>query len=232
MGFRFRKSVRLGKFIRVNFSRSGMSLGLGPPGANMNVGPRGVRKTVGIPGTGLSYQTFSKWSGSRPRRRAEGPAPTPEAQPSSSAVPAQAKPKRPVAGKVIVVVVLAFGLYALIRSPTPPSPVTPTPPSLPPPSVPALAAPTTIASPSTANIQTEPISPPLDARPLSTDEIREVQTWLKAFTLDPGPIDGLPGPLTTAAVRKYEATRQLPISGSIDRKLLERLRGDSGGPIR
>lgn len=66
MGFRFRKTVRLGGLVRLNFSGSGVSLGLGPRGANVNISRRGVRQTVGLPGTGLSYQTFSKWPKSPP----------------------------------------------------------------------------------------------------------------------------------------------------------------------
>lgn len=62
MGFRFRKTVRFGKLIRLNFSNSGTNLGLGPRGANINIGKRGIRQTIGIPGSGLSYQTFTKWT--------------------------------------------------------------------------------------------------------------------------------------------------------------------------
>ena len=63
MGWRFRKRVGFGKLLRLNFSKSGISLGIGPPGLNLNVGSRGVRTTVGLPGSGLSYQTFKSWGG-------------------------------------------------------------------------------------------------------------------------------------------------------------------------
>jgi Protein of unknown function (DUF4236)/Tetratricopeptide repeat len=55
MGFRLRQRFPIGKFARINLSRSGASPGLGPRGANINIGPRGVRKTIGIPGTGVSF---------------------------------------------------------------------------------------------------------------------------------------------------------------------------------
>ncbi|WP_052169893.1 DUF4236 domain-containing protein [Pseudobutyrivibrio ruminis] len=55
MGMRFRKSVKICKGVRVNFSKSGASLSLGGQGHSLNVGGRGARATVGIPGTGLSY---------------------------------------------------------------------------------------------------------------------------------------------------------------------------------
>ena len=55
MGLRYRKSVKICKGVRVNFSKSGVSYSFGGKGASLNVGKRGARATVGIPGTGLSY---------------------------------------------------------------------------------------------------------------------------------------------------------------------------------
>ena len=57
MGFRFHRSVRLAKGLRLNFSKSGASLSVGGPGATVNLGRRGPRATVGLPGTGLSYSS-------------------------------------------------------------------------------------------------------------------------------------------------------------------------------
>lgn len=57
MGVRFRKSVKICKGVKVNFSKSGASLSLGGKGHSVNVGTRGTRVTAGIPGTGLSYST-------------------------------------------------------------------------------------------------------------------------------------------------------------------------------
>lgn len=57
MGMRFRKSVKICKGVKVNFSKSGASLSLGGRGHSMNFGGRGTRATFGIPGTGLSYST-------------------------------------------------------------------------------------------------------------------------------------------------------------------------------
>ena len=48
-----------------------------------------------------------------------------------------------------------------------------------------------------------------DRTPLNQDEIRELQGRLKAVGLDPGPIDGVVGPRTTAALQKYGAARAL-----------------------
>ena len=58
MGFRFRKSVKICKGVRVNFSKSGTSLSLGGKGHSTNFSNRGTRVTVGVPGTGLSYSSL------------------------------------------------------------------------------------------------------------------------------------------------------------------------------
>jgi len=56
MGFRFRKSVRLGKGLRLNFSSRGVGISTGIKGLRFGVGPSGARITAGIPGTGLYYE--------------------------------------------------------------------------------------------------------------------------------------------------------------------------------
>jgi hypothetical protein len=55
VGFRFRKRISFGKFLHFNLSKSGVSTSIGRPGATVNLGKR-PKLTVGIPGTGLSYQ--------------------------------------------------------------------------------------------------------------------------------------------------------------------------------
>lgn len=52
-----RKSIRLAPGLRLNLSKSGVSLSLGWPGFTVNTGPRGTHLTLGLPGTGLSYRT-------------------------------------------------------------------------------------------------------------------------------------------------------------------------------
>lgn len=59
MGFRFRRSIRLGKGMRINVSKSGLGLSLGRPGATFSIGPRGARSTLSIPGTGMSWVSQS-----------------------------------------------------------------------------------------------------------------------------------------------------------------------------
>lgn len=53
MSLLFRRRVRIGKGIYLNFSKRGMSLTAGLPGASINIGPGGTYLNGGIPGTGL-----------------------------------------------------------------------------------------------------------------------------------------------------------------------------------
>ena len=56
MGFRFRKSIRVGKYFRVNVSKSGIGYSIGKRGARITVSANGRKTgTIGIPGTGISY---------------------------------------------------------------------------------------------------------------------------------------------------------------------------------
>lgn len=75
MGMRFRKSVKICKGVKVNFSKSGASLSLGGRGHSMNFGGRGTSASFGIPGTGLAYRskiTSHHKSGSSHRRSSSG----------------------------------------------------------------------------------------------------------------------------------------------------------------
>ena len=62
MGVRFSKSIKLGNFLRVNFSKNGPSLTIGKKGASINIGGKGTYlnlspSAVGVKGTGVSYRT-------------------------------------------------------------------------------------------------------------------------------------------------------------------------------
>lgn len=57
MGFRYRKTITIFPGVKINLSKTGVSTSLGGHGATVNVGTSGKRTmTLGIPGTGLSYQ--------------------------------------------------------------------------------------------------------------------------------------------------------------------------------
>ena len=56
MGWRFRKSVSLGKHLRINFNKNSISVSGGRRGFRYTVNSKGtITKTIGIPGTGLYY---------------------------------------------------------------------------------------------------------------------------------------------------------------------------------
>ena len=69
MAWRFRKSIGLGKFARINLSRRGIGISAGIPGARVGMGTRGPYTSVGIPGTGLYSINYAN-SGGQPK--AEG----------------------------------------------------------------------------------------------------------------------------------------------------------------
>jgi len=134
-------------------------------------------------------------------------------------------------GVLVLVAALALGGYLIGRSSAPNcAPVpdahcieaqAPTPPVPAPPVAPSVSAPE-VTKP------TPPSTPTGGARPLSNDEVRETQAWLKAFGFDPGPLDGLPGSRTMAAVKRYQATRQAEETGLLNRSLLRQVRKDAG----
>lgn len=209
MGFRFRKSVRFGSLVRLNFTGRGVSLGLGPRGANITLSKRGVRQTIGIPGSGISHQTFTKWN-----------------TPAADAAPPQVSDQPSSAGGYswrIVLVIFAggLGIWALMANDKR-APITVTAASRPA-VVPASAAPAA----ETAASLSAPAS-----RPLTAEEVKEAQILLKALGFDPGGADGIVGPMTIAAVKRYEPSRGWPASGEVDLRLLVSLRASKAAPGR
>lgn len=70
MGWRFRKSVTLMPGVRMNFGLHGPSISVGGKGFRTTYGSNGrVTRSIGIPGTGISYVTTSN---SRPRQAPSG----------------------------------------------------------------------------------------------------------------------------------------------------------------
>ena len=90
-------------------------------------------------------------------------------------------------------------------APTPAPAATVTPASAPPPAV-AVAAP---------------------SRPLSKDEIKELQGKLGAAGFTAGPIDGVVGPQTQAALRRYAQSRSLAKPPEPTQETLLRLRSET-----
>lgn len=60
MGWRFRKSINLGKGVRLNLNKKSAGISFGTKGARYSINSDGRRTTtIGIPGTGL-YWTDSR----------------------------------------------------------------------------------------------------------------------------------------------------------------------------
>ncbi|UWQ21440.1 lytic murein transglycosylase [Jannaschia sp. W003] len=65
---------------------------------------------------------------------------------------------------------------------------------------------------------------PRQDRALTRDERMEVQALLERAGIDPGGVDGLVGPLTLAAIQRWQAERGLVPDGYAGPRLLERMR--------
>jgi len=72
IGWRFRKRIRIVKGLWINLSKRGGSLSVGGHGLTANISKKGVRETVGLPGSGISYQT-RRVGTSHARRPARAP---------------------------------------------------------------------------------------------------------------------------------------------------------------
>ena len=65
---RFRKTLQIAKGLRLNISKSGISLTAGVPGASINLGSNGAYVNYGIPGTGLYNRKRIGWFGKSYRK--------------------------------------------------------------------------------------------------------------------------------------------------------------------
>lgn len=64
MGMRYRKSIGLGKGVRLNVGKGSVGISAGVKGAHVSVNSkRGVTTSVGAPGTGVSYSKTRGWGG-------------------------------------------------------------------------------------------------------------------------------------------------------------------------
>lgn len=65
MGMRYRKSIGLGKGVRLNVGKGSLGISAGVKGAHVSVNSkRGVTTSVGAPGTGVSYAKTTGWGSS------------------------------------------------------------------------------------------------------------------------------------------------------------------------
>ena len=75
-------------------------------------------------------------------------------------------------------------------------------------------------------------SPSAAAAQMPTAEVRDVQGRLRATGFNPGPVDGIVGPLTENAAQQYQRARGLAVTGAVDRNLLAQLRRETPPPQR
>ena len=69
MGWRIYRRMQVLPGVRVNLSKSGPSISVGPRGAVTTFSRRGKRTTLGVPGTGVSYSTYEPWPNRTPASR-------------------------------------------------------------------------------------------------------------------------------------------------------------------
>lgn len=56
MGIRFSKSIKIGKYLKLNFSKSGIGVSIGNKIFRAGISPKGViKRTITIPKTGISF---------------------------------------------------------------------------------------------------------------------------------------------------------------------------------
>lgn len=87
------------------------------------------------------------------------------------------------------------------------------------------------APPPAATAQAAP-DPSAAAAQMPIAEVREVQGRLRAMGYNPGPVDGIVGPLTENAAQQYQRKRGLDVTGAVDRNLLVQLRRETPPPPR
>ena len=115
MGFRFRKSFKIAPGVRVNVGKKSIGISAGVKGARVSVNSSGRKTTtVGIPGTGLSYQKTEKIGGHAATDKHDQTAP--EYTPTVDLPPIGPQPPRPPRtpkGMLTLLKVLAVLLIAM-----------------------------------------------------------------------------------------------------------------------
>ena len=123
MGFRFRKSFKIAPGVRVNVGKKSVGISAGVKGAHVSVNSSGRKTTtVGIPGTGLSYQKTEKIGGHAATDKHDQTAP--EYTPTVDLPPIDPQPPRPPRTpkgiltllKVLAVLLIAMSLTLTLAS--------------------------------------------------------------------------------------------------------------------
>lgn len=83
------------------------------------------------------------------------------------------------------------------------------------------AAPVQVAQATTAAATAAPAK----VKPRAAKWVKEAQTQLKAAGFDPGPIDGIIGKKTRAAVKAFQTAKSLKVNGRLDTTTRKALKG-------
>ena len=195
MGLRFHKVFSLGGLLRLNISKTGIGVGVGPKGFGLSIGSKGIRSSVGIPGSGLSYQDTTSW-----KKLNESTDATAEQIDSSTSVennvgthPASTVNPWKIAFGLLVGAIFIWYLTSLNQKIV----------------IQPEAPPTAASNPN---------------RPLTSPEIREVQILLNQRGYKAGPADGVVGPKTKLAAKVYLKAKGLQPSSDLDLNFLIQLR--------
>ena len=74
-----------------------------------------------------------------------------------------------------------------------------------------------------ATAQSAPLTQAVAAQPSLNQAVTDLQSQLAARGYDPGPIDGMIGERTRAAIRAYQRDRQMPVDGQVSQALVSSL---------
>lgn len=138
--------------------------------------------------------------------------------------------QRPVESQVVADTSAAAPSAERVQAETPAAP-----PAAPPQAAAAQAVPDSsvaaAAPPPAAAAQAAP-DPSAAAPQMPTAAVREMQGRLRAMGFNPGPVDGIVGPLTENAAQQYRRARGLEATGAVDGNLLAQLRQETPPPQR
>lgn len=121
MGFRFRKSVKIAKGVKLNFGKKSVGISVGGKGAHFSVNSKGRKSaTIGIPGTGVSYTTNlnrkKKTSSSRKNKVVSARPSQQVSYPATPQYKAKPAPSRPwYRAYIVLYAIAAIFLYSGIH---------------------------------------------------------------------------------------------------------------------
>lgn len=195
MGLRFRKVLSLGGLLRLNISKTGIGVGVGPRGFSLSIGSKGIRKSVGIPGSGLSYQDTTSWK--KLNQATDAPAEQVDLATNDENHFSENSASTINPWKIaFVLLVVAISVWYFIST----------------------------NQKSTHQPKALHTIAPAPNRPLTSPEIREVQILLNQKGYRAGPADGVSGPQTRLAAKVYLKAKGMQPVTDLDLHFLNQLR--------